>query len=163
MGKHNNPSIVQAIQRILNPKLGQQIASEVADILQPVIIVGNVVNVLPRVAVTTSGSATIFTTPVDKDFYLTGWNMTQTQDVVSDSTSLDLRCILHGESARVIDEIEFQTLTAQSVQSHEELHTPILIDRATAITINNDFTVGTARKTANIRGFTVEVVSTATS
>lgn len=150
MVKHYNPSIVQDAQRIFNTKTNN-ISDEVGDIIP-------VVPVLPVCRIVrSSASGTVYTTPSDKDFYLTGFSMSFSKDVAATGSVMTLSAIIDGVS-QVLHRFAAITLTAERDSIAIDLSFPIKIDRGTNITIGLTGTFNSAP--AAIRGYTQETTAT---
>lgn len=114
----------------------------------------NKVNIVRNAANSTSGSATIYTTPTDLKFYLCGLKMFIQEDATSNNTATYINITVDG-ATRTIASIDKLTTTATTHSISLDFNYPILISENTAITLNNSFTLGSASKSANIWGYTV--------
>lgn len=102
-----------------------------------------------------TGSNTLYTTPRDKDFYITALSLGVTKDVANDCTQVYIECTQGGVARRLIA-IPVQTLTAESHRINLNFSYPIKCDRNTAISGVGTFTVGTMTKTFTVMGFILE-------
>lgn len=159
MAKHNNPSIVQDSLRIFNSKITDNISSQVGDIVVPVIPIERIVNVVKSGARTSTGSANVFTTPADKDFYLVGFQMNYQCDVACDATTYTLNVGLNGISTIIYTNVKL-SLTATTRDIAVMLPKPILLDKASTVLFTQLFTVGAGFIAGTIYGFTVETDTT---
>ena len=158
MVKHYNPSIAEDANRLLNSKAGDQLGAEVAPIIQPTIELRRYSNIVRSGSSTASSStASIFTTPSDKDFYLTGATFSLQKDATSDNTSAFLRVTIDGSTTRNIIQMDTLTTTAVSKDMAVSFPFPIKLDRSTNVIIGATYTVGSLVRNATIFGYTVEV------
>lgn len=149
---HYNPSISEDTNRILNLKSGDN-NNEVGDHIQPTI------EIQPKAIVrsagqTASGIMTVFTTPIDKDFYITGYALGYVKDVLCDTATGDiaLTIVIDGVT-RSLFPFPILTLTAQSDTATGCVVPPIKVDRGTQINLGGTFGAGNMRRTASIYGF----------
>lgn len=161
MVKHYNPSIVQDAQRILNTKM-DNLSDNVADMVA-IIPIEPVCRIAKSAQRASSGATTLYTTPVDKDFYLIGCYMTMVKDVTCDVASTDgptLKVNIDGVSSTLL-QLATLTLTAQQSQISINFRYPIKCDRNAAITLTGGtFAAGTLVKTGGIFGYTQETTAT---
>jgi len=104
---------------------------------------------------TLSASTSIYTTPTDKDFYLTYLTLSVVKDAANDNTVTTLSASNRGVATRLCS---LQFLTTTQATDHLELifPYPIKLDRGTSISIVGSFAAGTMTKVASIGGFLVE-------
>ena len=107
----------------------------------------------------TSGTFTIYSTPSNQDFYLTGLYVSFIKDVVCDTATNSqgyyVGCYIDG-SLRQLVEFPVITLTAQEGRIYLEFTKPIKIDRNTAITMPGTFTAGVCLRNAIVYGYVDE-------
>lgn len=143
-------------------QLRDRIPSELADKVVPVMEVNPKLlrraNIVRRSTASNATVATIYTTPSDKDFYLTGVAIAIIKDATSTSASSYISITIDGAS-QIFVHIPELTLTAQTGQMALSLPTPIKVDRGTAITINNSTNVANISATGTIVGYTVENIN----
>lgn len=121
--------------------------------IQPVIEVGSKFTDLVKTGGnTTTSNATLYTTPLDKDFILTHAHISLTKDVTSDNTNAYIQVVVGGANVR-LTELRLQTLTALSTTCGYNYTIGIKLDRGSAITLIGGFTAGTLTKQATICGF----------
>ena len=157
MARVTRSSVLLKIQDILALQAGsEQVPVMANNSIQPVIESG------PRftqVSVHNFNSATaaltVYTTPRDKDFYLTYADLSVTKDVVCDCVLSNLIITQGGTSRRLLN-IDMQTVTAGSFGKSLNFSYPIKLDRSAVITLNGAFGAGTLTKTACIGGFILE-------
>ncbi len=101
---------------------------------------------------TTSSAVTIFAARPNQDVFITGIQLSCTQDVACDNTSTFISVTQNG-APLVICRLLRQTLTAQSSSIVVSFAKPIKIDRNTAILATGAFTVGAYSHSINITGY----------
>jgi len=114
--------------------------------------VANIVRVNVAVNATT---ATIYTTPTTKDFYLTGASLSLIKDATATSTRSYISIVIDGLNTGILD-ITGITLTPQNQTITISFPTPIKIDRGTNINIVNTTNVANVNARGDIIGYTVE-------
>jgi len=103
-----------------------------------------------------TGTGVLYTTPLDKDFYLTNAFLSNLSDVVADNTSIFLGVVLeNGDSAFIIDFVKPTTTVYDNGQA-VNFPTPLKLKRGSQITFSSTFTAGTSSTIANIGGYTVD-------
>jgi len=156
MTKHYNPSIVERANRILASKAGDYLSDEVAGPVA-VIPLNPVVRIVRAGGSSATGTLTLYTTPSDKDFYLTTAILSMIKDVTCDATGgINLNAVIDGVTKEIIV-YGILTLTAQADTIVCNCPVPIKIDRNTAITVSGTYTAGTMRRSATVHGYTEEV------
>jgi hypothetical protein len=151
----NRSSVMQQARDILDIPASISNIKDTHTTIQPVVEIGPKFTTIARhVSSTTTGSSTIYTTPTDKDFYLTYAQLNITKDATSDNVNCNLLATLNA--VRRILSINTQTTTAGSFNAANSFPYPIKIDRGTNITVNGTFTVGATTKEACIGGFILE-------
>ena len=130
--------------------------TKIIDSVQPVI------NINPkdyrRVNIVKSSTSTsIYTTPLDKDFFLVGWFLNATNKTASQDTSVTITAFPKGETSSVVlSACNFSTSAIKDVAESNiglMLPNPILIERNTAIAVAR---TNAATTRATIFGYTVE-------
>lgn len=103
-----------------------------------------------------TGSVTVYTTPSDRDFYLTGIQYSMIKDATCDAATgtIQVGGTVNGQSVAFLRKAII-TLTAQSADITREFTRPILIDRGTAISMTATFTAGAMSRGCCITGFTL--------
>lgn len=154
--KHYNTSLINNANRIFNPK-GEAPPMEVADIIMPTVDLGagQFVDIVRHAQSAVTGGATIYTTPTDKDFYLTSIQLSSQSDATADNTSILVTANIEGVSRRLIN-VGKLTTTARVVDIFLDFAIPIKIDRGAIIAFANSFTVGASITNVSITGYTAE-------
>lgn len=134
--------------------------TKIADIVQPVININpkdyRRCNIVRSNNAANNTSATIYTTPLDKDFYLVSSSLFVIKDITATSTSSDIRVVVEGVTNSIIA-ISGITLTPQANGQTISFSSPIKIDRGTNITVINSTNVANIKASGTIIGYTVEL------
>lgn len=112
-------------------------------------------NIIKNAGLTNGTTTTLYTTPLDKDFYIVAASLSVIKDVTSTSTDTSLRITVDNVVVRPLV-ISGITLTAQSQAVSISFSSPIKVDRNTAITINHATNVANIRGDATIIGYLVD-------
>lgn len=155
MGQHYNPSISERYVRIFNPKFDYN-ADIIADVIQPVVQINPISNIVRSNSSTTTGSTTVYTTPSDKDFYLTSLQYCYMKDAANDATSIGVNTTIQGVLQNLVF-IRTITTTASQDVVNISFPYPIKIDRGVAVSIYGTFTAGNLYRSLVITGYTEEV------
>jgi hypothetical protein len=103
-----------------------------------------------------TGSSTIYTTPADKDFYLTEAQLGYDKDAVCDAISFVYLTVIQGGAGRKLITIPIRTTTSDFRHIILQFAYPVKLDKNSAITHYVSFTAGTCYRTASIAGFILE-------
>jgi len=158
MARINNSD---TIKRILDDAKIQtaidNVPQELASKVVPVLIANplRVVNVTGNGTKLTTGQYTIYTTPSDKDFYLTNASLHNQSDATADNTFITLDCTMKGQNSANLLRMGKITLTAFSGSISHNYFNPILLERGTTISLNTTFTAGVSQTDATIQGYAV--------
>jgi len=106
-------------------------------------------------ATTLTGSTTLYTTPANKDFYITSACLAYHKDAACDSSIIHLTYIQDGATIRLLmlPQVTGEILQGQIANSYPF---PIKCDRNTVIQYTGSFTAGTIFRAASITGFILE-------
>jgi len=149
------------IQRAVN-ELGLQTSKDIipTQTLDKVQVVydlsGKEANVVRQSSITASSAqATMYTTGIGTDFYLTGAYISIVKDATCDIATGNITInVTQGGQARTILAISVLTLTAQNSNISISFPTPIKVDRNTAILRSAiTFSAGAAASSIGINGF----------
>ncbi len=151
--KNNNTSVAQDMNRIFDLK-GEQ-TNEVSDIISPVVIIKRSPDIIKKGTASNATSGTAYTTPSDKDFYLTNVMLSVTKDVTATSAETAATVILNGITVSILS-LSTLTLTAQNMSGSLNFANPVKVDRGTAIQVTNTTNQANVRAMINIVGFTTE-------
>ena len=141
------------MQRILNLK-GESTA-EVMDIITPVVPIIRTATIVRNATFTNSSGGTIWTTPADRDFYLTHLNFSSCKDVNAVSAYVSIKVYIDGVQ-RTIATISSITLTAQQNTVDCDYSIPIKLDRNTTIELDTGSAVAANRHMATVIGYTMD-------
>jgi len=155
MPTHRNPSIVERASRILNTKANDVLSDEV---LGPVatIELKPVCNIVIEGQRSTTGNNNVYTTPSDKDFYLTGFYFSWQTDAAADNTNITVFASINGVTKNLFRASKL-TLTASSGSVYVPLAIPVKIDRGSVMGSSATFTVGACTHAVGFHGYTEEV------
>lgn len=155
MVKHYNPTIAEDANRLFNFKQGEVVSTEVAPFIQPTVLVQRKCNIVKLNGVTNGTTATVYTTPSDKDFYVTAATLTYMRDATSDTTFIQMRWTIDGV---VQTPLNFRILA--STASYESisisLPVPVKVDRNTNITVNSGTATANITYSGTVIGYTVD-------
>ena len=114
----------------------------------------NEINIINRT--TTASAATVFTTPSDRDFFLTGVTLANVSDATADNTTIALNITL--ESGVVVSIILLRKLTTTAFDKvvTNDFTIPIKLLRGSPITFINAFTVGASVSSVITIGYTTD-------
>jgi hypothetical protein len=102
-------------------------------------------------------SGTIFTTPVDQDFYITGANLTFVRDATATSALFNISYTDEGGQSQNILTFAGVTLNLGYGATQTPPMHPIKVARGTNINLNSSTNVGNFKVTAQVYGFIDEV------
>ena len=152
----NNSEVNRALGKAIKLQETEGVPNELTNALAAVIDVTPVPSMLVTKSFfgtrTTTGTATIETLDADKDFYLTNATMFVQCDASADSTDYSMRVVMDGEAQRII-QIEKISLTATSQIIAMNFPIPLKLDRSSAITMVQSFTLGASSISGTIQGF----------
>lgn len=97
----------------------------------------------------------IYTTPNNKDFYLTYLNLSNQSDATADNTEIIVRANMGGVLRDLINMSKLTT-TAFTDNIISNFTIPIKIDRGSNIVLRNVFTAGTSTSAVCLAGYTME-------
>ena len=160
MTQHYNPSIVERSARILNSKAGDYISDEIDPNIKLVIPVEPRIDIVKSQSAAVTGSATIFTTPADKDFYLKTLQASIIKNATCDvaTSNYNVQAFIDGVQTPLC-RLSMLTLTAQDKETFIQFTgRGIRCDRGSTIVIgSNTYTAGLMNRSATITGYTEEV------
>lgn len=99
-----------------------------------------------------TGAATLYTTPMDRDFFMTVASMQGSKAATDSGTALTITATVNGVSVTILSSI-FQTLHDDTFQDRGHFFYPIKVDRGTAVVFSLGGTWTGAR--AQIQGYEV--------
>jgi hypothetical protein len=151
--QNNNISISQDMNRIFDLK-GES-TNVIADFIQPIMNIQRFCNIVRNVSSDNATSATLYTTPSDKDFYLVSASLSFVKDITATTTGVSLRAVVEGVQRRIL-ELACLTLTVERGQLNISLNNPIKIDRNTNISVDSITNNANFNIRGQIIGYTVE-------
>ena len=106
----------------------------------------------------TSGNLTVFTTPTDKDFYLSTISIALDKDATADpgTGALTVTSTNADGSSALFFGVPILDLTAQSFAQTISFPIPIKLARGVAIVMNGTFIAGVMNRFVGITGYTVD-------
>lgn len=102
-------------------------------------------------------STTLYTTPSNADFYLTGVSLNVIKDATSQSVSSRVNIIINGATQTILS-IEGLSLTAQIESNTISVIRPVKVDRGTNITLTNTNATANITAGATICGYVDNVM-----
>ena len=136
----------------------EKLPTEVIPTIQPVLIANpeRIVDINKSSFRTATSIETLYTTPTDRDFYLTTAYLSNQSDATADNVTVVLNITLDDGSTDEIILLGKLTTTAFNKAISRSFDVPIKIKRGTTITFGTGFTAGTSITTAGITGYTVD-------
>lgn len=132
------------------------VPNQIADKVVPVMEVNpkllRKIDIVKEAVATNQTSSTIYTTPGDRDFYITNAAISTIKDATSTSTVSAIRAYVNGVQIAIFRLPSF-TLTAQNMSIMHDFKFPIKIDRNTAITVTNSTAVANITSYGLIFGY----------
>ncbi len=151
MTKIQNGNLINETKQQLQTQ-GMDFPSELNDKVSVVYPLNMPTNILKYAERTSSGSVTMYTTPADKDFYMTYAMLNISKDVASDVAAALFTCYMEGAATRVFL-LTTQPSTAESRHICVSFPIPIKIDRNTAIAVTATRTAGAHTVSGVVGGF----------
>jgi len=132
------------------------IATELNKVVVPVLEIGAKTSSTCKAASgATTSDVNLYTTPRDKDFYLTYVHLRGVKDATHDGTSATLQVVMGGATTALVRRY-FLSATAETFEVSVVLPYPLKIDRNSVISITATFSAGTMTKSGCIAGFILE-------
>lgn len=111
--------------------------------------------VIKENSTTSTGAALIYTTPSDRDFYLSSIWMNYETSATCDAVGAFVSIVPYGSASSVGHWLRKLSLTAQCEHGQIVFNPPIRLARNTQINVSSTFTVGSMVKGATITGYEV--------
>ena len=157
---YNSDLTKEIVKTIKASTARDKIPDQIADKVVPVIDVNpdhnRFVNIIASAAALNATSGTIYTTPADRDFYLTAACLSLIKDATATSTISAISCVINGITTNRVLRIEGLTLTATSQTVALAFEYPIKVDRNTAIVVTNAAAVANITASGSITGYIVD-------
>ncbi len=100
-----------------------------------------------------TGTRIIFTTPTDRDFFMTSSFLGYTCDATCDSITYSLNILPKGRALANVVILSKQTLTTTTENTNFVFPNPILLERGSNINMIQTFSAGTSVINGSISGF----------
>jgi len=143
-------------QQLRDGVLPNQLAEKVVPVMEVNPKILRIINTVKEIGSSATGNTTIYTTPADRDFFLTSVYLTHTEDATSDGTGVYIQIVLpDGVTTRVLRFLK-TTLTAFNNAMSLPFPRPILLKRNSTIIFVKAFTVGTTNTSGGITGYVVD-------
>jgi hypothetical protein len=113
------------------------------------------INIVKSNSATNSTGTTIYTTPINQDFYMTGFQLSTRTDTTATSTFSSITAKINGETVNLALLANI-TLLATTASIALTFPHPIKIDRNTDINVNNGTAAANVKSTAVIYGYVDE-------
>lgn len=158
MVKVENGEVIQKLQDVARPQFPFQIPTELNKDIVPTIEINpalqRIANIIRAGAANNATSATIYTTPSDRDFYIVAAHLSVSKDATNTSTSsaLDVQAA-EDNSGRTILQLATTTLTVQQASLSISFPTPLKVARGTPIRVLNDTGVANITTQGGIVGY----------
>ena len=157
MARVTRSSVLLKIQDILGLQAGSEQVPVIANnSIQPVLdIHPKFTTVLKTATIATTSGITVYTTPTDKDFYLTFISLAFVKDVNCDNATVYVQIVTNDGTIR-LPFFENVSLVAEAKQVSIDFSNPIKLSRNNVISLVGTFTAGALTKRATIGGFILE-------
>jgi len=160
MAQVNNRDVIKRIEKDAFTSPGfEQVPTQLSNQIVPTLNCNpeRVVNIVKSSQGVATGTVTVYTSPGDKEFYLTQLSAEFIKDVACDLATgrISILGTIMGAS---VDLISFPviTLTAQDSRGDVFFNPPIKIDKDSAIQMTGNYAAGVMSRTITIKGYTVE-------
>jgi hypothetical protein len=152
----NRSSVIQSAADILALQSGKdKLPSISIDNVQPVVELVKFSNIARHSSSGGAGTTTVYTTPPDKDFFITSISISVTKNVTCDAILCYGQAFQGGVLRRLV-QMDFETVTAESRALSVSFPYPVEIDRNTAISIYINYAAGAAVKSICMTGILIE-------
>lgn len=153
--QNRNVALSDAMIRAFNLK-SSDTTGDVVEAIYPVAQIRPRSDILFENNASNATSATIYTAPSDKFFYLQSACLSLIKDVTATSTVSAIRGFIDG-TQKIILNITSLTLTVQSGTVALNFDPPLRLDKGQAITVTNTTAVGNVNARGNIIGYLSDV------
>lgn len=161
---HNyNVSLFQRAIELFNIKDGIFFRNDLPFTLTPVIPITPIARIVRWGNSDTTGAIVLYTTPSDKDFYLTSAHLAYSKNSACDIATgyINIQITIGGVT-QVVLASSILTLTAERDTATITFSTPIKCDRSTSISLSassTTFTVGAISRIGSITGYVENTLS----
>lgn len=157
---HNSDTIKELIQGGKVQTSFDKVPTELAEKIVPVMECNpkllRRINLVFQQTATNSTSVTLYTTPTDRDFFVTSAQLGLIKDATSTSVSTTISAVVNGQTIALL-KIPSITLTAQSEVIANTYAFPIKIDRGSIIAVTNSTAVANVTANATITGYVDDI------
>jgi len=159
--KIQNSSTIKEVRQVGGLSISEGFPQELGSTIVPVVNVNpkayRTINIVKFAQGTATGNTVVYTTPTDRDFYLTNYVFSSSANATADSTFARLFVSTDEFPAGVyIAELAKQTLTEFAGTVSMAFPVPMKLKRGTNVIVYQEFTVGASNGSAAIQGYTVE-------
>lgn len=157
---YNTDLINEIKEGVKLQQLSDIVPTRLADTVLPVMEVNpkllRRINIVIRKALSTSTTGTIYTTPADKDFYLSFIHMASSITTTSVITECSISITLESGLTSQIMEYPRDAGSANELIGNLTFTIPIKLKKGSIILLTNTFSAGTLSTVAIIGGYTVD-------
>lgn len=159
MTKHYNPTIVERANQIFNTKTGDHVGAEVSPIIAPTIELRKQIDIAREADANDATSATIFTTPAAKDFYLTSAVLSVAKGALNNASSANISITIQGFVQNILRMALTAATAGQGLNMQISFPYPgIKCDRGTNVTVGASEATATIKSAGSITGYIVETL-----
>lgn len=165
MAQIHNSELLKGMQdsaklQTIRDRIPDQLADKIVPVMEVNPKLLRVCNIVRGANKATTASATLYTTPTDKDFYLTGIALSYTKNVTCDTATGALNVTVYIDGAlQTLFSLAKLTLTAEEKTGSITFPIPVKLDRNTPITYGTTWTAGAMIQAISIVGYTVDNVN----
>lgn len=154
---HNSDTIKRILDDAKIQTSHDEVPKQLASKVVPVLIANpkREINIFGEGTANNAASAAIYTTPTNKDFYLTSATISLIKDVTATSLASWISFTAKGVARRILI-ITGLSLTVQDRMATITFPNPILLDRGTGVAVNNNTAIAEISVVGGITGYTVE-------
>jgi len=160
MAQINNGELIKGMRdnaKILqNESAPNQLAEKVVPVMETNPLLLRRINIHKLANAANATSATIYTTPTDRDFYLTSVSLDLIKDVTATSLNSSVNVTVKGGVSQAILVLRTTTLTIETQNAVLLLPIPMLLERGSNITVTNTTNVANVTASAIITGYVVD-------
>lgn len=161
MGNVNNSETLRQLREAFQLQLGSsELPTSFSPSIVPVVELNPKffpeIKIVATVNSATTGTATVYSTPADKDFYIVGISFAMAKDATCDiaTGSILIGATLYDDgTGRTLVGFPTITLTAQQFNQTVIFPSPIKLARSTNVTHSGSYTAGVMSRITTIYGF----------
>lgn len=160
MATIHNSEITKTLRELADIQLNEVSNLPLGTTIAPVLVVNphNTLNYFANSQKTTTGDITI-TIPSNKDFYLTGLNVSFIKDATCDISTgrITVNATPKNDASKELMGLSVLTTTAQNQSLVQNFQKPILLERGSSIIMGGTYSAGLMSRYISLNGYTVEV------